>query len=330
MNENIEIKKIIGFNEIEEQFQKSISIRNNQTWLLIGKKGLGKRSLSMRFAGYIINKFDVNWETSELTNEVFNKKTDNLHYITSLDEKNSGKISKEQIDILSSKFKLFASNLNYRVVIIDKFNWLTDSAMNSMLKILEEPPVGVYFLLIADELNNILPTIQSRSQKVFFRNLTLDECKNVITLNNSIINKESLADIIKLSNYSPGLSLEINSFSGLSIYQELLNTFINKQLIRDFSKKIVTTSKNNLSNIWIVEFLFKKLLSNCLRYSINKESINNSLILNENQIIKTIQKNKNNNDLLDILDNLNYRIKRVKNFNLSLELEVYQFLNQFH
>ena len=92
----------------------------------------------------------------------------------------------------------------------------------------------------------------------------------------------------------------------------------------------MSTSKNNLSNIWIVEFLFKKFLSNCLRYSINKESINKSLILNENQIIKTIQKNKNNNDLLDILDNLNYRIKRVKNFNLSLELEVYQFLNQFH
>ena len=61
MNENIEIKKIIGFNEIEEQFQKSILKRNNQTWMLIGKKGLGKRSLSMRFAGYIINKFDINF-----------------------------------------------------------------------------------------------------------------------------------------------------------------------------------------------------------------------------------------------------------------------------
>ena len=109
MNENIEIKKIIGFNKVEEQFQKSISIRNNQTWMLVGRKGIGKRSLSMRFAGYIINKFDINWETSELTNEVFNKETDNLYYITALDEKNSGKISKEQIDNLSSKFKFLAS-----------------------------------------------------------------------------------------------------------------------------------------------------------------------------------------------------------------------------
>ena len=330
MNENIVIKKIIGFNEIEDQLQKSISLRNNQTWMLIGKKGIGKRSLCMRFAGYIINKFDANWEKNALTNEVFNKETDNLHYVTALDEKNSGKISKDQIDNLSSKFKLHSSNSNNRVVIIDKFNWLTNSAMNSMLKILEEPPNGVYFLLVADELKNVLPTIQSRSQKVFFKNLTLNQCKEIMLINNFLTNEDNLDDIIKLSNYSPGLSLEIASFSGLTLYQELLDTFVSKQLIRDFSKKIISNSKNNLSNIWIVEFLFKKLLSNCLRYTINAKSIHKSLILNEYQVIQTIQKNKNNNDLLEILDNLNYRIKRVKDFNLSLELEVYQFLNQFH
>ena len=330
MNENIVIKKIIGFNEIEDQLQKSISLRNNQTWMLIGKKGIGKRSLCMRFAGYIINKFDENWEKNALTNEVFNKETDNLHYLTALDEKNSEKISKDQIDNLSSKFKLHSSNSNNRVVIIDKFNWLTNSAMNSMLKILEEPPNGVYFLLVADELKNVLPTIQSRSQKVFFKNLTLNQCKEIMLINNFLTNEDNLDDIIKLSNYSPGLSLEIASFSGLTLYQELLDTFVSKQLIRDFSKKIISNSKNNLSNIWIVEFLFKKLLSNCLRYTINAKSIHKSLILNEYQVIQTIQKNKNNNDLLEILDNLNYRIKRVKDFNLSLELEVYQFLNQFH
>ena len=330
MNENIVIKKIIGFNEIEDQLQKSISLRNNQTWMLIGKKGIGKRSLCMRFAGYIINKFDANWEKNALTNEVFNKETDNLHYVTALDEKNSGKISKDQIDNLSSKFKLHSSNSNNRVVIIDKFNWLTNSAMNSMLKILEEPPNGVYFLLVADELKNVLPTIQSRSQKVFFKNLTLNQCKEIMLINNFLTNEDNLDDIIKLSNYSPGLSLEIASFSGLTLYQELLDTFVSKQLIRDFSKKIISNSKNNLSNIWIVEFLFKKLLSNCLRYTVNEKSIHKSLILNEYQVIQTIQKNKNNNDLLEILDNLNYRIKRVKEFNLSLELEVYQFLNQFH
>ena len=39
---------------------------------------------------------------------------------------------------------------------------------------------------------------------------------------------------------------------------------------------------------------------------------------------------KNINELLELLDDLNYRLKRVKTFNSSLEFEIFQFLNRFH
>ena len=330
MNENIIIKNTIGFNDLENQFQKTVLSRKNQTWMLIGKRGVGKRTLSMRFAGYVINNFDVNWQNSDLTNEVFSKKSDNLFYVTSLDEKSSGKISKEQIDSLSSKFKLFSYNSNNRVVIIDKFNWLTNSAMNSMLKILEEPPAGVYFFLIVDELKNVLPTIQSRSQKLFFKNLSLNECKSILEENNILKEKNSINETIKLSNYSPGLSYEISSIHGVQLYQELLDTFTNKKSIRNFSKKVISITKNTISNIWITEFIIKRLLHNCLRFSVDKKIQEETTILNEDKVIQIIIKTKNSNDLLEILDDLNYRIKRVKIFNLSLELEIFQFLNKFH
>ncbi len=330
MDENIIIKNTIGFNDLENQFQKTVLSRKNQTWMLIGKRGIGKRTLSMRFAGYVINDFDVNWQNSNLTNEVFSKKSDNLFYVTSLDEKSSGKISKEQIDSLSSKFKLFSYNSNNRVVIIDKFNWLTNSAMNSMLKILEEPPEGVYFFLIVDELKNVLPTIQSRSQKLFFKNLSLSECKSILEKNNFLNDKNTIDETIKLSNYSPGLSYEISSFQGVQLYQELLDTFTNKKSIRNFSKKVISITKNTISNIWITEFIIKRFLHNCLRFSVDKKFHEEKNILNEDKVIQTIIKTKNSNDLLEILDDLNYRIKRVKVFNLSLELEVFQFLNKFH
>ena len=330
MDENIIIKNTIGFNDLEKQFQKTVLSRKNQTWMLIGKRGVGKRTLSMRFAGYVINNFDVNWQNSDLTNEVFRKKSDNLFYVTSLDEKSSGKISKEQIDSLSSKFKLFSYNSNNRVVIIDKFNWLTNSAMNSMLKILEEPPAGVYFFLIVDELKNVLPTIQSRSQKLFFKNLSLNECKSILENNNILKEKNSINETIKLANYSPGLSYEISSFHGVQLYQELLDTFSNKKSIRNFSKKVISITKNTISNIWITEFIIKRLLHNCLRFSVDKKIQEETTILNEDKVIQIIIKTKNSNDLLEILDDLNYRIKRVKVFNLSLELEVFQFLNKFH
>ena len=62
MNKEIAIKKIIGFENLEKQFQNIILLRNNQTWMLIGRKGIGKRTLSMRFAGFVINNFNKKWE----------------------------------------------------------------------------------------------------------------------------------------------------------------------------------------------------------------------------------------------------------------------------
>ena len=47
MNKEITLKKNIGYENLESQFQKIVSLRKNQTWMLIGRKGIGKRTLSM-------------------------------------------------------------------------------------------------------------------------------------------------------------------------------------------------------------------------------------------------------------------------------------------
>ena len=330
MNKEITLKKIIGYENLESQFQKIVSLRKNQTWMLVGSKGIGKRTLSMRFAAFVINNFNSKWEETKLTDELFKKETDNLFYITSLDEKVSGKISKEQIDNLSSKFRFHSSNANNRVIIIDKFNWLTMNAMNSMLKFLEEPPEGLYFFLIVDELTNVLPTIQSRSQKLFFQNHSFESCKKILNENTQSEQKDEIENLIKLSNFSPGISLEILTSSGIELYINLLETFLKKEKIRSCSKKIVSNTKNQIANIWIVEFLLKRLLSNCLKYSINDQFVIHNLILNEKEIIIHILNIKNINELLELLDDLNYRLTRVKTFNSSLEFEIFQFLNRFH
>ena len=87
---------------------------------------------------------------------------------------------------------------------------------------------------------------------------------------------------------------------------------------------------HEIANIWIIEFLLKRLLSNCLKYSINDQFVINNLILNEKKIIIHILNIKNINELLELLDDLNYRLTRVKTFNSSLEFEIFQFLNRFH
>ncbi|MGR3433355.1 MAG: DNA polymerase III subunit delta' [Shimia sp.] len=50
----------------------------------------------------------------------------------------------------------------YRVVIVDAADDLNPSAANAILKLLEEPPVGTVFLLVAHAPSRLLPTIRSR------------------------------------------------------------------------------------------------------------------------------------------------------------------------
>jgi len=330
MNENIVFKKVIGLNHVIIDFKKNISSRNNQTWMLIGKRGIGKRTLSMRLSAYIINNFSDGWENSQLTSEIFSKENDNLFYISPIVENKSGQITKDQIDTLFSKFKFFSNNLNKRVVIIDKLNWLTNSAMNSMLKMLEEPPNGLYFFLIVDELKNVLNTIQSRSQKLLINKLNREDCIEVLKQNNYKENDDKLNEIVNLSDFSPGVALELIALSAANLYQELLNTFFEKNKIQLLSKKLATASNKILSNLWLVEFFLKRLLILSSKYSIDKKLVEKKLIFNEAEVLNIINKNNDKNDILEFIDDLNSRLDRVKTFNLNLELEIFQFLNKFH
>lgn len=59
----------------------------------------------------------------------------------------------------------------YRVYIIDEVHMLSASAFNALLKILEEPPEHVIFVLATTEVHKILPTIISRCQRFDFRRI---------------------------------------------------------------------------------------------------------------------------------------------------------------
>lgn len=58
-----------------------------------------------------------------------------------------------------------------RVVIIDQAQAMNAQTSNALLKILEEPPEGTFFFLIAPSTAGLLPTIRSRSRNVQFKPL---------------------------------------------------------------------------------------------------------------------------------------------------------------
>lgn len=57
----------------------------------------------------------------------------------------------------------------FKVYIIDEVHMLTKDAFNTLLKLLEEPPEHVKFILCTTEADKVIPTIRSRCQRFDFR-----------------------------------------------------------------------------------------------------------------------------------------------------------------
>ncbi len=57
-------------------------------------------------------------------------------------------------------------NMPNKIFIINNFDISTEEAQNKLLKVLEEPPKNVYFLLSAKSEERVLPTIKSRCDKI--------------------------------------------------------------------------------------------------------------------------------------------------------------------
>ena len=66
------------------------------------------------------------------------------------------------------------SELRKRVYIIDEVHMLSTHAFNALLKLIEEPPDHVVFILATTDTHKVLPTIISRTQRFDFRRLPAD------------------------------------------------------------------------------------------------------------------------------------------------------------
>ncbi|MCY4583584.1 MAG: DNA polymerase III subunit delta', partial [Chloroflexi bacterium] len=67
-----------------------------------------------------------------------------------------------------------------RVFIITEADLLTRDAANALLKVLEEPPDDVVLILVGVSLDNLLPTVRSRCQTLYFRPLPVQAVNRIL------------------------------------------------------------------------------------------------------------------------------------------------------
>jgi DNA polymerase-3 subunit gamma/tau len=108
----------------------------------------------------------------------------------------------------------------YKVFIVDECHMLTPPAFNALLKILEEPPAHVVFVLATTEPHKVFDTILSRVQRFDFKKISADgivrELKRIALAEK--INVEESALVALASAASGSLRDAISSLSKLIAY----------------------------------------------------------------------------------------------------------------
>ena len=105
------------------------------------------------------------------------------------------------------------------------------NASNALLKILEQPPKNVIFLLTATNKNNVLKTIFSRCVSFFVPPVNVNECLNYLHSLNVGLNEKELINIANLTQGDLSLAKFLITDEGLNVLKdsnELIDSFLKK------------------------------------------------------------------------------------------------------
>lgn len=174
--------QLIGQEHIVNALTRAVSSnRLSHAFLLVGTRGTGKTSTA-RLLAKAMNCEKVldaqNNGTTLTANEIpCNKCTSCLSIESSPDNVEfdaASNRSVEDVTRLLSTAYLAPLQSRVKTFIIDEVHMLSNEAINSILKLIEEPPPNVAFFLATTELNKVPMTIRSRCQVLNFRLIPQD------------------------------------------------------------------------------------------------------------------------------------------------------------
>jgi DNA polymerase-3 subunit gamma/tau len=170
----------------------------------------------------------------------------------------------DNIRELRESAKYAPARSRYKIFIIDEVHMLSTSAFNALLKILEEPPTHVVFIMATTERHKVPATILSRCQQFVFRTISPAEIhahlRQIADREGVKIDDRALGYIVKASEGSmrdaQSLLDQIISFSGQDVVDEdvrdVLGFIPSDILDRSIDSLANRDSKGLLENVGIV------------------------------------------------------------------------------
>jgi DNA polymerase-3 subunit delta' len=137
----------------------------------------------------------------------------------------SAEIRVDEVRKMKSFFALSAADGGRRVAIIDAADELNTGAANALLKLLEEPPPGVTFLVIAHQPHRLLPTIRSRCRELRLGPLLPDALAQALAQAGGMVEAEEAQALAELAGGSVGEAFRLTNLEGLETYAALIALF---------------------------------------------------------------------------------------------------------
>ena len=133
-------------------------------WLFTGPPGSGRSNAALAFAAALVCK-------STGCNDCIDCKTAlaGTHADVELVKTEGLSIKIDEVRDLITRASWSPAVGNYRVVVIEDADRLTESAANALLKAIEEPGLRTVWLLCAPSATDVLPTIRSRTRSLVLR-----------------------------------------------------------------------------------------------------------------------------------------------------------------
>ncbi|MEW9853852.1 AAA family ATPase [Novosphingobium sp. M1R2S20] len=205
---------VVGQDAAWQEWLKALaSERMHHAWLLAGSKGLGKGAFARAAATELVREGALEQWDSESHPDIHilehlpanedeaKKKADGKPY------QSKRNISVDQVRGMIRRLSTKPTVGSRRAIVIDPADDLEKSAVNALLKALEEPPSGTFFLLVAHQPGRLLPTVRSRCRVLRFAPLSAESLNAVLLRDFPEAEVSLRGEAIAAAQGSPGVAL---------------------------------------------------------------------------------------------------------------------------
>lgn len=308
------MEEYIGHKKIIDGFKKRAESNTlSHAHLIVGANGIGKSKVADIFSSLILNK------------ELFKANVDSIEY-----RPKKASIGVDDVREIIEEVNKKPYEGDKKVITIFSGEKLTIQAQNALLKTIEEPPKGVFIIILTTSIEIILETIKSRCQIYKLTPLSNEEIQSYILKKYG--NIETI-DFSPALSYAGGIPGRLEKFiddeelqEARKVVLELIREINDKNVesILKYEKKLLKYKDEKEELLGIIEGFIRDII--VYKEVSDKKFIINSDKRKEIEELVNLMSYKKLNSMIDAVKELRKNLESNSNFSINLNIMLMSFL----